>query len=134
MTNHMFRAWDRKLNRMLYIGSFVSLADFFNTKIEQGIESLELFKVDYKWMQCIGLRNCNGRDIFEGDIVKDDTNIAVVRFGEYQANNNHSYSNEAAYGFYLEYISHKGVIDHATNVKYYEVIGNIFENPELIAS
>jgi hypothetical protein len=67
-----------------------------------------------------------------GNILKDDTNIAIIKFGKYKANNNKLYNNEETYGFYLEYISHKGVIDHATNVEYWEVIGNIKDNPELL--
>lgn len=91
------------------------------------------YKVDPQTVsQYIGVKGSNGYDIFVGDIVKDDTNIAIVKFGKYQANNNRSYSNERAYGFYLEFISHKGIIDHATNLEYYEVIGNIHDNPELL--
>lgn len=78
------------------------------------------------------IESANHKMIFEDDIVKDDTNIAIVRFGKYQANNNHAYSNEVAYGFYLEFISHRGVIDHATKLKYYEVIGNVLDNPEML--
>lgn len=89
--------------------------------------------------QYTGVKDCKrteeypkGQEIYEGDIVKDDTNVAIVRFGKYRANNNQLYNNEFAYGVYLEFLSHKGVIDHATNINYYEVIGNIHDNKELL--
>jgi hypothetical protein len=73
-----------------------------------------------------------GKPIYEGHILKDDSNTYVVRFGEYQANDNHIYNNEVAYGFYIEYISHPGVIDHATRIEYGTIIGHELENPELL--
>ncbi len=133
-----FRAWDKKNKYMFYAGSLSGVGDFYMARYEDktcdGEEFYNRFSgVDYEWLQGTGMQSANNRDIFDGDIVKDDSNIAIVRFGKYQANNNRIYSNEVAYGFYLEYLSHKGVIDHATKLEYYDVIGNIYENPELIS-
>ena len=135
MRKIMFRAWDKKKKVMMYLGSLSAVGDhymFLNSE-NHGANSYELFMVNYEWLQGTGMRSTNNRDIFDGDIVKDDNNVAIVRFGEYQANNNRIYYNEVAYGFYLEYLSCKGVVDHATKLKYWEVIGNIYENPELIS-
>lgn len=117
-----FRYWDtfdKKEPKMIYFN--------FN-KLSAGTVYPDMDSV----MQSRECKDLNGNDIYEGDIVKEDTNIAIVRFGEYQANNNRMYQSETAYGFYLEYLSHKGVIDHATKLNWYEVIGNIYENPELL--
>jgi len=76
-----------------------------------------------------------GCPIYEGHIIKDDSNIYVVRFGKYQANNNIAYNNEFAYGFCIEYISPKSIaeiIDHATYISYGTIIGHELENPELL--
>jgi len=76
-----------------------------------------------------------GHPIYEGHILKDDSNIYVVNFGKYQADNNRAYNNEFAYGFFIEYKLPKNineVIDHATRIQYDEIIGHEFENPELL--
>ena len=87
---------------------------------------------DFEVCRFTGRRDYKNKEIYEGHILKDDSNIYIIRFGNYKANNNKSYSNEPAYGFYIEYISHKGVIDHATRIEYGTIIGNEFENPELL--
>jgi hypothetical protein len=72
-----------------------------------------------------------GKPIYEGHILQDDSNIYVIRFGEYKANNNKSYHNELAYGFYIEYIKparSEKIIDHATRIQYGTIIGCELEN------
>jgi uncharacterized phage protein (TIGR01671 family) len=82
-------------------------------------------------MQYTGLKDKDGKEIYEGDILQDTlTNmIYVVKFGfckKYAFN-----------GWYVEIEHHQyqttinGDYDTNTNSKI-EVIGNIYENPELI--
>ncbi|RCX20895.1 putative phage protein (TIGR01671 family) [Anaerobacterium chartisolvens] len=132
MHNLAFRAWDKKNKRMFYAGSLSGVGDFYMAQHKDDINFYERFLIDYEWTRSTGIESYNRKTIFENDIVKDDTNIYVVRFGNYKANNNRIYNNEVAYGFYIESLSHKGVIDHATRIEYYEVIGNIYENPEFL--
>lgn len=87
-----------------------------------------------------GKRDSNGRKIFENDIVRvhsrclNDYYIAVVKFGEY---GDGFHSNEWHIGFYLEFSGDKkeyfrkdfGYWLESCKV---EVIGNIFDNPELV--
>ena len=79
-------------------------------------------------MQCTGLKDKNGKLIYENDIVKfyfnNDEIIAILVW-----DNNES-------RFYLnttDYFKDKYVTDYEiTKQEKYEVIGNIYENPELL--
>ena len=72
-------------------------------------------------MQSTGLLDKNGQEIFEGDIV-------------------HAYSEDARLIGAIEYFDNayciktkNGVYNSLwINAEYYEVIGNIYENPELV--
>lgn len=106
---------------------------------EDLIPEILLNAVRYEPMQCTGLKDKNGRLIYEGDIVKAEVEepelkvIGIITFGRYVHD----------LGFYVEW---KGA--PAESRKYYpgwrqdlfywleeaslEIIGNIHENPELL--
>ena len=88
---------------------------------------------DYILMQCTGLKDKNGKLIYEGDIVKDDRDtLYVVGFHE------HEYTTS----FGLKRIENPNYYPHITiycglgykNRNNYEVIGNIYENKELLSA
>lgn len=64
-------------------------------------------------MQFTGRRDINGKDIYEGDIVKTDQGLARVVYSELQMM------------FYL-----KGRFGPAEDEDSLEVVGNIYENPD----
>lgn len=75
------------------------------------------YEIDAEVMQYTGLKDKNGKEIYEGDVVK-------------------CYGGEFAFGFwqYSERITIKDIFDIliAEEFDNIEVIGNIYENPELL--
>lgn len=107
------------------------------------IQDLEDFEMDTFLLECglnivtrrqyTGLKDKNGKEIFEGDILKWEGYVAQV---VYRVTMGELYGP----GFYLadEYDYAWGVMKRLSKKKrqqtYYEVIGNIYENPEFLKS
>ena len=120
-----FRAWDKKLKTMLD----VSLIDFkkrvlvgehweFGETNFMGFDEIEL-------MQSTGLKDKNGNEIFEGDIVDYKGRKAVVKWhGSYAS---------FIYRF-VDELQERVSEWHPLFLAYYhfEIIGNIYENKELL--
>ena len=94
--------------------------------------------------QYTGLTDINGKRIYEGDIVtlnlcKKD--ISIVMFGEYKDCNTEY--DDVYLGFYIKFddLAVKRYCETDGNImfplvnlnKKYEIIGNIYDNPELLA-
>jgi uncharacterized phage protein (TIGR01671 family) len=121
-----FRAWDKRLEWMFPVVSFND---------EQVFEKDEWHeRKDCALMQYIGLTDKNGVEIYEGDIVKAFLDcFAEVKFGEYSVEGGDYYSNQTTAGFYIDYKTGrmKGDTSRIDNDEC-EVIGNTYENPELL--
>lgn len=87
---------------------------------------------DFTWvkpMQFTGLFDRNGKEIYEGDIVKDSELVYYIRFGEI------SFDEYAGIGWLLCGIPEKddnNFFISPDDVSVIEVIGNIYENSDLI--
>ena len=83
----------------------------------------EIDDEDIDLIQCTGLKDKNGTLIYMGDIVKDDATNSIYKVGEKKC---------AIYLENDEYIGYFHELSMAFAEKRLEVIGNIYENPELL--
>ena len=120
-----FRAWDKETKTMID----VSLINFEEHSILGGYwefgqtESIKFDEIEL--MQSTGLKDKNGKEIFEGDIVDYKGREAVIKW----------------HGSYASFIYRfvDGLQERVSEWEplflacyHFEVIGNIYENPELL--
>jgi uncharacterized phage protein (TIGR01671 family) len=121
-----FRAWDGK-------HIVEPKVPIFDGESAVYISDLNGFEQDYGFtlMQFTGLLDVHGKEIYEGHVVKWHEEIAEVRFGEYCfTGDEHSVHGN---GFYL-YSNPKGMFGVYNQLSaIYEIIGNVYENPSLLA-
>lgn len=120
-----FRAWDKNSSSMIYSGDCEENGDLFWSG------SYKLPK-----MQFTGLLDKNGKEIYEGDIVRvlaidlEDTDPKTGKFGRIICDEIAEIKwKNIGWGFWIKYSM--WLYDGYRNL---EVLGNIMENPELLTN
>lgn len=132
-----FRAWDKDRNKMLD----VQYLYFYKDKIiasmpikVKGFENLCIEKTNVELMQYTGVHDDseNENEIFQGDVIKfayeDEEIIGKV---EYEAGSYIIVSNELSSG-YIPFLKLVDIDRDYWWIPMSKVIGNIYENPELL--
>ena len=137
------RAWDKVTETHLYSDKFPSMWQFYKELENRGIRHWET--EDYT-----GLKDKNGKEIYEGDILKwiypAGYSLAEVRFGDFD-NGEEYEDNDSGIGWYIKeqsYFNFKdserenveirihGFKGYPLSTYKHEVIGNISANKELL--
>lgn len=130
---YKFRAWLKNAKKMVDVTEinfkekFIKIDEPYYPKINFCGIAIPFDQIEL--MQYTGLKDKNGIEIYEGDIVKGFSRNAVVKIGFPHNEKNHSY------GVYAEWTKYKlQEVQYINNYVFenLEVIGNIFKNKELL--
>ena len=138
-----FRAWNKEAKIMidLYEITPLALSDMMSTQLhmQNGTGLFIPFIKQLEIMQFTGLSDRNNINIYENDIVFAPINKCkyIVKFGEYKSE---ELSGRLAHGYYLENIIYSTFLEDVDvwhegiqqSYVYLEVVGNIYNNPELL--
>lgn len=122
-----FRFWDKEIRKMIDCSHphFV-MQSFFDGKFEPFNLQNGCGKNTYDVMQYTGLKDKNGKEIYEGDIVKVDN----LNFGYGKKDEKEWLLCEIAFEDFCFCLKNGlELYNYKSNI---EVIGNIYENPELL--
>ena len=124
-----FRAWDKKEKKMYFFGNWSLDSEYTNFALgfehinwEQGVVTKEDTK-NCILMQYTGLKDKNGKEIYEGDILRNAYGKYIVYWLQYDCQFVMAENIKIVEDAGFNYILSKG------NIKEFEIIGNIYENP-----
>lgn len=129
-----FRAWDKLRKRMSTVDRI-----YFDTEGVQLRDGSGLYWRDFRniaLMQSTGLKDKNGVEIFEGDLLSRNGEMPhIVKFGQWTCEGDLGYKIRNI-GFYID-SSYDNTewfqtIDYKNTPIKFEVLGNIYENPKLM--
>lgn len=124
-----FRAWD-KYNKSMIKPCLTEWIDFegncyFEPAKKYNTPNTEIYPTDdYILMQFTGLHDKNGKEIYEGDLIRVSADETFIGQVEYR---------QEVCAFEIKRFSKRNWNQYQlSSSQYLEVIGNIYENPELI--
>lgn len=147
MRDIKFRVWDKEYEKMTYFNDedyeykppFVFILDQVLKK-DSNYDDYEDFEYNdvtdsVEVMQYTGLKDKNGKEIYEGDIIEFSYDMFVGNFDTFVAKGKVVFKEGA---FYVEIFENErttkdeAYLLYSINLDTIEVIGNIHDNPELL--
>ena len=136
-----YRAWIKEEKRMFFSDDILAI-DYENEEIvtqqvyfENGLPDdrfIYCYKTDeIELMQTTGLKDKNGKEIFEGDIITDGHTLGVLR--NHQTLGFYMVDEKGKENFLSDTVDTEGFEEAKEFMKNsIEIIGNIYETPELL--
>lgn len=123
-----FRAWDKYFKEMVQVNALVLDEQVIKVTYKNGNIAKEDV-TEYELMQSTGLEDKNNKEIFEGDIIRMRNPRDRRQIGMFQVVR---VANSPMLGLLDKKLTTEifNLYEHMRN--YYEIIGNIHENPELL--
>lgn len=129
-----FRVWDVQNKKFLWTGFDKRLSESHEDKPQDIRKGKMILPSDNNvvWQQYTGLKDKNGTEIFEGDIVEDSEEKYIIRHGLSVI------EDLQFWGWSMEHIPYDhewptGPMD-PLDVHVLEVIGNVYEHPHLLTN
>ena len=118
-----YRAWDKEFKEMVQVNALVIDEQVIKATYKNGNVVKEDMK-NYELMQSTGLKDKNGKEVFVGDIVK------CTRGCSHEVYLEKEYGGTFIGGMPAIYL--KGLLSGYAWTEAEEIIGNIYENPDLL--
>lgn len=115
-----YRAWDKEFKEMVQVDALIFDEQIIKATYKNGNIAKEDLK-NYVLMQSTGLKDKNGKEIFEGDII-DSTDGFLTGVIEFRV----------SLGMFVSYLVEYNNFERLCNIaSSRKIIGNIWEHPEL---
>nr|DAJ93902.1 MAG TPA: YopX protein [Caudoviricetes sp.] len=125
-----YRMWNRITSKLYHVTGL-----YFDSKEVQYTDEFGILRfIKFEntiLMQSTGLKDKNGKEIFEGDIVTDGDVTSDIKYHQtlgFYMIGEYGFSVPFGQGVDVEYFEE--FADHVS--KTFEVVGNVYENPELL--
>lgn len=127
MRDIKFRAWHKNIKEMFTVGQITLEKGIWDYQPEnrKNIGVCMPYQPSFILMQYTGLKDKNGKEIYEGDILRfSDVDTAIVEWNKEYA----SFIVKPIQDYYFD----SEILGNAIENNKEEVIGNIYDNPELL--
>lgn len=118
-----FRAWDKVFKEMVQVNALVLDEQVVKVTYKNGNVAKEDMK-EYELMQSTGLCDKEGTEVFEGDILHHQIQTEYTFIVKYDKDKGRWYGDGLSRTYRIDITKEF--------LPYYKVIGNIYENPELL--